>query len=66
LDRAEAKDYRDIAESISAGVQNWQIDTMQTYMYNPAFTGVGYMTWLAWDNPNYNVHLIAASLVMKW
>ncbi len=47
-------------------VQNWQTDTMQTYMYNPAFTGVGYMTWLAQDNPNYNVHLIAASLVMKW
>ena len=47
-------------------VQNWETDTMQTYMYSPALTGVGYMTWLAQDNPNYNVHLIAASLVMKW
>jgi hypothetical protein len=27
-------------------------------MYNPAFTGVGYMTWLAQDNPNYTVHLM--------
>jgi len=47
-------------------VQNWQTDTMQTYMYSPAFTTVGYMTWLAQNNPNYNVHLLAASLVMKW
>lgn len=47
-------------------VQNWQIDSITPYIYNPAFTTAGYMTWLAWDNPNYNVHLIAASLVMKW
>ena len=47
-------------------VQNWQTDTLQTYMYSPALTGVGYMTWLAQNNPNYNVHLLAASLVMKW
>ncbi|MFL6814199.1 MAG: MtrB/PioB family outer membrane beta-barrel protein, partial [Bradyrhizobium sp.] len=48
------------------GVQNWQTDTMQAYMYSPQLTTVGYMTWLAQDNPNYNVHLLAASLVMKW
>jgi hypothetical protein len=47
-------------------VQNWQTDTMQAYMYSPQLTAVGYMTWLAQDNPNYNVHLLAASLVMKW
>jgi MtrB/PioB family decaheme-associated outer membrane protein len=47
-------------------VQNWATDTMQTYMYSPALTGVGYMTWLAQNNPNYNVHLLAASLVVKW
>ena len=47
-------------------MQNWQIDSITPYIYNPALTAVGYMTWLAQDNPNYNVHLIAASLVMKW
>jgi Putative outer membrane beta-barrel porin, MtrB/PioB len=47
-------------------VQNWQTDTMRSYMYSPALTTVGYMTWLAQDNPNYNVHLIAASIAMQW
>jgi MtrB/PioB family decaheme-associated outer membrane protein len=47
-------------------VQNWQTDALQTYIYSPQLTSVGYMTWLAQDNPNYNVHLIAASLGVKW
>jgi MtrB/PioB family decaheme-associated outer membrane protein len=47
-------------------VTNWQDDMMQTYMYSPAFTSVGYMDWLAFNNPNYNVHLIMASLAFTW
>jgi hypothetical protein len=46
-------------------VQNWQNDVMQTYMY--AVTNVaGYMTWLAWDNPNYNVHRLGGSIAFTW
>jgi hypothetical protein len=47
-------------------VQNWQIDPMQTYMYTSTLTGVGYMTWLAWNNPNYDVHLISGSIIFAW
>jgi MtrB/PioB family decaheme-associated outer membrane protein len=46
-------------------VANWQNDIMQNYM-----TGVngsyGYMTWLAYDNPNYNTHLLGASISWTW
>jgi hypothetical protein len=46
-------------------VDNWQNDLMQIYM--AAFsTSYGYQTWLAYDNPNYNVQLITASLAFKW
>ena len=46
-------------------VTNWQTDVMQTYMYS--ITNVaGYMTWLAWNNPNYNVHRIGASFAYSW
>ena len=48
-------------------VTNWQLDQMNTYMmYSSALSTAGYMTWLAWDNPNYNVHLLGASLIWKW
>jgi hypothetical protein len=47
-------------------VHNLQNDMMNVYMYSAANTTVGYMSWLAYDNPNYNVHLIAASLGFKW
>jgi MtrB/PioB family decaheme-associated outer membrane protein len=47
------------------GVTNWQNDLMQTYMYSVS-SSTGYMTWLAFDNPNYNVHLLAASLAFNW
>ena len=47
-------------------VTNWQIDGLDAYSYAPTLTGVGYMTWLAPDNPNYNVHLLAASVAFKW
>jgi len=26
----------------------------------------GYMAWLAWNNPNYNVHLVGGSLAFNW
>ena len=51
-------------------VTNWQYDIMQTYMYANSGaltnTSLGYMTWLAGNNPNYDVQLIAASLILKW
>ena len=51
-------------------VSNWQIDSMQPYMYvSPFSSGVGgtqTMLWLAGDNPNYNVHLLALALELKW
>ena len=49
-------------------VMNWQNDTMTPYMYANA-TGsnaFGYMTFMAYDNPNYNVQMIAASIVAGW
>jgi hypothetical protein len=52
------------------GVMNWQTDRMRTYMYTPSpaasLISTGYMTWLAQDNPNYNVQLIAASFGYSW
>ena len=47
-------------------VTNWQNDMMQTYMYSGNNKTVAYMTWLAGNNPNYDVQLIAASLAYKW
>jgi MtrB/PioB family decaheme-associated outer membrane protein len=46
-------------------VANWQIDSMQNYM-QASDVNAGYMLWLAGNNPNYNVHLIAASLAWTW
>jgi hypothetical protein len=46
-------------------VQNWQTDVMQTYMYSVTNVA-GYMTWMAWNNPNYNVHRLGASLAFTW
>jgi MtrB/PioB family decaheme-associated outer membrane protein len=46
-------------------VTNWQNDLMQTYMYSVS-SSTGYMTWLAFDNPNYNVHRLTASLTLAW
>jgi hypothetical protein len=47
-------------------VANWQNDMMQTYMYSPANRTVGYMTWMNYDNPNYNVQMIMGSLGFAW
>jgi len=46
-------------------VQNWQNDVMQTYMFSVTNVA-GYMTWMAWDNPNYNVHMLGASIAFTW
>lgn len=46
-------------------VTNWQNDLMQTYMYSIS-SATGYMTWLAYDNPNYDVHRITGSLAFSW
>jgi MtrB/PioB family decaheme-associated outer membrane protein len=46
-------------------VTNWQTSTLN-YVYNPLLTAGGYMTWLGYDNPNYNVHKLAAAIVYKW
>ena len=49
-------------------VINWQNDVMQTYMWANSgnLANAGYMTWLAFDNPNYNVVMLMASLAFKW
>jgi hypothetical protein len=46
-------------------VNNFDQDIMQAYM-NPLITNTGFMTWMAYNNPNYDVHLIGASLGVKW
>ena len=46
-------------------VENWQNDIMQTYMFSVTSVASN-MTWLAWDNPNYNVHIIGGSLGFAW
>lgn len=44
---------------------NWQNDIMNTTMFNVS-SGTGYMTWMAYDNPNYNVQMIAGSIGFGW
>ena len=46
-------------------VNNFDQDIMQAYM-NPLINNTGFMTWMAFDNPNYNAHLMGASLGVKW
>lgn len=42
-------------------VSNWSNDPL-----SPSYTPVPNAIWLAGDNPNYNVHLVMASLAWKW
>ena len=42
-------------------VNNYDQDVMQAYM-DPLINNTGFMTWMSYNNPNYNVHLIGASL----
>jgi predicted porin len=44
---------------------NWQIDMMTNYMFNVT-SSTGYMTWMAFDNPNYNVHMLAGAIGFSW
>jgi len=44
---------------------NWQNDLMNNYMFNVS-SSTGYMTWLAFDNPNYNVHMLMGSIGLGW
>lgn len=46
-------------------VNNYDQDILQGYM-NSMIGSTGFMTWMAYDNPNYNVHLVGASLGLKW
>ncbi len=46
-------------------VANWQNDLMQNYM-QPTDANAGFMVWLAGNNPNYDVQLIAGSLAFTW
>jgi hypothetical protein len=63
----EGHGYREAALAWErTSVTNWQIDGLDAYSYSPALTDVGSMTWLAQDNPSYNVRLLAASIAFKW
>jgi MtrB/PioB family decaheme-associated outer membrane protein len=48
----------------------WQSDALNAYFGTISgtteLTGASRSTWLAYNNPNYTVQLIAASLVVKW
>ena len=48
----------------------WQSDSLNAYFGtitgNTELTGASRSTFLAYDNPNYQVQLIAASLIFKW
>jgi MtrB/PioB family decaheme-associated outer membrane protein len=45
------------------GVTNWQNDPLAPFTNMP---GLNDAIWLAYDNPNYNVQMIAASLIALW
>lgn len=50
-------------------VDNWAADTLTPYVPtgdSNELTGGGRSLFLAYNNPNYNAQLIAASLVLKW
>ena len=44
-------------------VSNWQNDALAPFTDIPGLTNA---IWLAYDNPNYNVHMITASLIASW
>jgi MtrB/PioB family decaheme-associated outer membrane protein len=45
-------------------VTNWQIDTVAPY--DPGFASGANAIFMAWDNPNYNVHMLMGSLSFLW
>jgi hypothetical protein len=48
----------------SNSVANWQNDPLAPYADIPGFTANA--LWLAYDNPNYNVQVLALSLMARW
>ena len=44
-------------------VNNWQNDPLAPFTDIPGLTNA---IWLAYNNPNYNVHMITASLIASW
>ncbi len=44
-------------------VSNWQNDPLAPFT---DITGMTNAIWMAWDNPNYNVQMLSASLVARW
>ncbi len=48
----------------SNAVSNWQNDALAPYTDIPGFTANA--LWLAYDNPNYNVQMLSASLIARW
>ncbi len=48
----------------SNAVSNWQNDSLMPLMSTAS--GLQDAIWLAYDNPNYNVQMISASLVARW
>jgi MtrB/PioB family decaheme-associated outer membrane protein len=47
-----------------SSVSNWQNDSLAPFTNIPAFASTG--IWMAWDNPNYNVQMLSASLIATW
>jgi MtrB/PioB family decaheme-associated outer membrane protein len=47
----------------SNSVSNWQNDALAPFT---DITGMTNAIWMAYDNPNYNVQMLAASLVARW
>jgi len=45
-------------------VSNWQNDSVA--VYNAAFANGANAIFMAYDNPNYNVHMLMASLAFTW
>ena len=44
-------------------VDNWANDPLTAYTNLASQTG---SLWLAWNNPNYNVHMLSSSLIASW
>ena len=49
----------------SNSVANWQNDPLAPYNI-PALASGNSAIFMAYDNPNYNVHMLMGSLAFKW
>jgi Putative outer membrane beta-barrel porin, MtrB/PioB len=43
-------------------VKNWQNDPLAPYTSSVSTSAL----WMDYDNPNYNVQAVSASLIVKW